>query len=299
MISYKNRGVMLAVFLFAGMSWGFGGQAGGAKRHSTSSPDAVARERIVSYIRGRFNVPTTVRIEVGPFRPSDYSDFLVTTVSAGEGKDLKAQEFYISKDRKYLIAGTIFTLGADPRKDVEKTISTQHEPSQGPADAPVTIVEYADLQCPTCAHVHAFLENQVIPKYGNKIRIVFKEFPLVNFHDWTLTATLANECAFAINPSTFLPYRTLIFANQTSINATNARETLLRLGEEAGLDHLKLAECIDSKETLPRIEQNLKEGQQLSVVSTPTAFINGKPVIGLPSPDAYYQAIDQALAQAR
>ncbi len=138
----------------------------------------------------------------------------------------------------------------------------------------------------------------MIPKYGNKIRIVFKEYPLVTIHDWALTAAIANECAYQLNPADYVRYRSTIFESQGMINAANVRTLLLDFGQRAGLDRLKLATCLDSKESLPRVEADMHEGQKLGIMSTPTLFIDGTPVVGL-SPDRIYQMIDKALQAAR
>jgi protein-disulfide isomerase len=114
-------------------------------------------------------------------------------------------------------------------------------------------------------------------------------------HDWSFTAAIADQCAFEINPSTYLPLRTAIFRSQQLINITNLRDTLLTYGEQAGLDKVQLAGCLDSKASLPRIQRDMAEAKRIEVTSTPSVFINGRLMVGLPSEDAYYQAIDEAL----
>jgi predicted DsbA family dithiol-disulfide isomerase len=79
------------------------------------------------------------------------------------------------------------------------------------------------------------------------------------------------------------------------INIANLRDTLLNFGEQAGLDRVQLAGCVDSKASLSRIQHDMDEAKRVDVNSTPTLFINGKKMIGLPSEDAYFQLIDDAL----
>ena len=200
----------------------------------------------------------------------------------------------LTRDGKHLIVGELYNLAVDPKQQALRTISLQDEPTQGPADAPVTIVEYADLECPTCARMHEFLETQVLPRYGNKVRVVFKEFPLP-MHDWSLTAAIACQCAYEMNPASYVPLRTAIFRNQQLINITNLRDTVLSYGEQAGVDRVKLAGCLDAKSSLPRIQRDMAEAKRINVNQTPTLFINGRMMVGLPSEDAYFQAIDAAL----
>jgi len=114
-------------------------------------------------------------------------------------------------------------------------------------------------------------------------------------HDWSTTAAIACQCAYELNPASFVPMRSAIFRNQQLINITNVRETLLAYGEQAGLDRVKLAGCLDAKSSYPRVQRDMAEGKRLNVTSTPTLYINGRMMIGLPSEDAYFQLIDGML----
>ena len=265
------------------------------KRAATESPETDTRDRILRYLRERFPLSPAAKITVGPLRPSAFPGFYQTTVTVEDGKQTGSQDFYVSKDGHYLIQGNVYTLGADPKREAERQLSLQGKPSIGPANAPVTIVEFADLQCPTCAKMHQFLESQLLPKYGDKVRVVFKEYPLVQIHDWALTAALANECVYVLKPDAFVPYRTKVFENQTNITATSAEAQLERYAEQAGVDLEKVRTCIDSKETMGQIESDFKEAQTLGVSSTPTFFINGKMLVGGPPSEEFYKVIDEAL----
>jgi len=271
-----------------------------SKKPATPAADqAATSEKIIRYIRERFNIPDTIKLTVSPFQNSIYSDFFQITLTVDDGKEQRSQKFFVSKDGRYLVEGNIFTLGADPKREVVGSISLENQAGQGPTNAPVTIVEYSDLQCPTCARFHDFLEKEVVPKYGEKVRVVFKEFPLANIHDWSLPAAIANQCAYVIDPATFVPFRSLVFRSQNTLNATNARDSLLNLGEQTGIDRVKLATCIDSKSSLPRIEDSAREGQALGVAQTPTTFVNGKVVVGSPEPTEFFKIVDEALRASK
>jgi protein-disulfide isomerase len=265
------------------------------KTAPTERSETETRDKILRYLQERFPLSPTAKMTVGPLRPSAFPGFYQTTVTVEDGKQTGSQDFYVSKDGHYLIQGNVYTLGADPRREAERQISTQGKPSVGPASAPVTIVEFADLQCPTCAKMHEFLESQLLPKYGDKVRLVFKEYPLVQIHDWALTAALANECVYKLKPDAFVTYRTKVFENQTNITATSAAAQLERYAEQVGVDLSSVRACIDSKETMGAIESDFKEAQALGVTSTPTFFINGKMLVGGPAPEEFYKVIDEAL----
>jgi len=265
---------------------------------SNLAANASARDqKIVDYVRTKFHVPDAVKLTVGPFQDSEYNGFYQTTIYGQEGEKKSSTRAFITRDGRYLVIGSVFNLNVDPKKQIEHTINLNNQPSVGPANAPVTIVEFADLECPMCAETQKFFDHDLIPKYGNKIRIVFKEFPLVQIHDWALTAAIANECAYKLNPADFFRYRSTIFGGQDMINAANVRTLLLDFGQRSGLNRLKLATCIDSKATLPQVEADMQEGHELGIVSTPTLFINGTPVVGL-NTARIYQLIDKGLQQA-
>ena len=267
--------------------------------HQTKDSFSATQQKILHYVRERFGIPEATKLTISPFQDSEFQDFYQTTIFIDNGKQKTEQRAFVTKDGHFMVIGNIYALNLDPRKQVEHSISLKEQPSVGPADAPVKIVEYADLECPMCARMQQFLENNVIPKYGNKVRIVFKEFPLVQIHDWALTAAIANECSYEIDPSVYFRYRSIIFKNQSLINGANVRTLLLDFAQRAGIDRLKLATCLDSKRSLPRIEADVREGQQLGIASTPTLFVNGRPVVGMPTPAQFYKIIDKALGAAQ
>jgi protein-disulfide isomerase len=261
----------------------------------TANPE----DALVQRVREQFKIPASSSVTATPFTASPYPNLLTTSVTVDDGKRKVTQSFYLTKDHRCLVLGSIFNLGVDPRREVLRTLKTENEPSQGATGAPVTIVEFGDLQCPMCAVLHDFLERDLLPKYRNKVRIVYKEFPLVMIHDWTLTASVACECAYRINPRSYVPLRSMIYKNQRSITAANVRDLMLSYGEQVGLDRLRFAACIDSKATLPHVEADFKDGEAVGITSTPTCFVNGKKVVGFTSPDDFYKMVDETLRAAK
>ena len=256
---------------------------------SNSSAEMIQR------IRETFKTPPSLKLTIGGFRRSPSPDFEEGTLSMDDGRSKQERVVLLAHDGRHLIVSEMYNLDVDPRQQALRTISLHDEPTIGPADAPVTIVEYADLECPTCARMHDFLATQVIPRFGNRVRVVFKEFPLVAVHDWSFTAAIACQCAYEMNPTSYFPLRTAIFRNQQMINITNLRDTLLNFGEQVGLNRVQLAGCIDSKSSLPRVERDMEEAKRLNVNQTPTVYINGRMLVGLPSDQAYMEAIEAAL----
>jgi protein-disulfide isomerase len=259
---------------------------------------ADPKGEIVQHVREQFKIPEATSLTVGPFHKSAFPNFLTMTVAAENGKQKSTQDFYITKDNRTLVLGNVFNFGQDLRREALRTIVTTNQPTQGPAHAPVTIVEYADLQCPSCARLHEFLEKELLPKYGDKVRVIFKEFPLP-MHDWSQTAAIANECVYQIKPEAYAPYRSLIYQNQLGTNVANVRDNLLGYADQVGVDRVRLAGCLDSQASRPRVDEGTREAKRLEITSTPTSFINGRMLVGLPSAEAYYEAVDAALKEAK
>jgi len=254
------------------------------------------KAELIASLREQFKIPATTNISASDFRPSAYPRLLASTVSiVNPNKPPETQDFYLTSDRQALVVGGIFNLTENLRKTALKTIDTVNQARLGPANAPVTIVEYADLQCPSCARMHDLLENDIMKKYPGHVRVIFKEFPLASIHEWTLMGSIANQCVYQINPSLYSPFRSLLYKNQMGINAGNARELMLTYGEQLGIDRLRLAGCIDSKASLPRVEANFLEGKKIGVQSTPTLFINGQMMVGLPQAEEIHKRVDEAL----
>jgi protein-disulfide isomerase len=144
----------------------------------------------------------------------------------------------------------------------------------------------------------------VVPKYGDRVKIVFKEFPIPAIHNWALSGALAAQCAYQLKPAVFVKYRSLVFANQQAVDeatkddVSKAQGLLLNYAEQAGIDRANLATCLDSQASLPRVEASVREGQMLGVDSAPTCFVNGQVVVGMPEPEKFFKIVDNALRPA-
>jgi len=259
----------------------------------------AVREKIIGYVRDHFGIPESYKITMTDLRESAYPDFLETTITIDDGKEKRSQPFFVSKNMRYLVEGSLFNLGGDSPEAITRLISLQNQSAQGPASAPVTLVEYSDLECPVCAHLQEELETDIVPKYGDKLRVVFKEFPLINIHDWALTGAIAAQCTYQIDPSKYVAFRSTVYKNQATLTGDHARDILLHLGAEVGVDNLKLAACIDSRDSLSRVEANMREGEAIGVSQTPTSYINGRVIVGAPPATDFYKLIDEAMHAAK
>jgi protein-disulfide isomerase len=165
------------------------------------------------------------------------------------------------------------------------------DPSQGPANAPVTLVEFSDFQCPFCQRVVPTLK-QIKAKYGDRVRIVWKDYPLTQIHPQAFDAAQAGNCAR--EQGKFWEYHDQLFSNQAALQP----EFLKKYATDAGMDAAAFSACFDSRKFEPKVQQALAAGARVGVSSTPTTFVNGRMVSGAQPLEAFTSVIDEELARA-
>lgn len=247
-------------------------------------------------VKQTFNIPSDMDISIGQPESGVYSAFYRVPVVVRTKTQQQSTDIFLTKDRQALVVGLIFPIRARPRPEVLKSISLTDAAVQGPNDAPITIIEYGDLQCPACARMHEFMEKDLIPRYSGKVRIVFKEFPLVALHNWAWTGAIASKCVYQIDPKQFVEYRSSVFQRQLEITAADVKSSLLQVAKTVGVDVPKLSACIDDQTPKSLVDQDVREGKLLEISTTPTFVVNGRIVAGMPEKDYFYKIIDDALA---
>ncbi|GLK99278.1 DsbA family protein [Dactylosporangium matsuzakiense] len=164
---------------------------------------------------------------------------------------------------------------------------TERDHSLGPADAPVTLVEYGDYQCPYCAGAHPIV-GELLRRRQGTIRFVFRHFPLTNVHPFAEMAAEAAEAAGA--QSRFWPMHDWLFEHQPQLDAT----TILTGAEALGLDDEAIAGAIRGHQYLAKIRSDFVGGVHSGVNGTPTFFINGARHDGGYALEELEFAVDQA-----
>jgi protein-disulfide isomerase len=174
----------------------------------------------------------------------------------------------------------------EPAQPVQN-ISVDDDPARGDANAPVTIVEFTDFQCPACAAMHPVLE-EVLKTYGNKVRFVVRDFPL-NQHEFARKAAEAADAANA--QGKFFEYIAILFKNQKALDVPS----LKKYASELGLDRARFDAALDRGVYEAEVQKDVTDGEMYGVGSTPTIFINGVQLKTL-SADGLKEAIDRAAA---
>ena len=175
-----------------------------------------------------------------------------------------------------------------PPEKVAKIAAGENLPSFGNPDATVTIVEFSDFQCPYCS-LAANAVNEIKPEYKDKVRVVFRQFPL-SFHK---QAHLAAQASLAANAQgKFWEYHDKLFANQKQLERAN----LEAYAEELGLDMDAFKKALDEGTYKETVDAELALGGEVFVSGTPTVFINGKRAANATDAKALAADIDKALA---
>ncbi len=162
-------------------------------------------------------------------------------------------------------------------------------PAKGPERAPVTIVEFTDFQCPFCSRAESTV-SQVMVEYKDKVRVVFRDFPLP-FHAQAQKASEAAHCAS--DQGKFWEMHGKLFANQSSLEVP----ALKGYAHDLGLDQGKFDKCLDSGEKAKLVEANRKAGEEAGVSGTPAFFVNGVLISGAQPFESFKSLIDGELAQ--
>ncbi len=164
-------------------------------------------------------------------------------------------------------------------------------PFAGDKDAKVTVVEYSDFQCPYCAK-GADVLHQLKKKYGNKVKIVFKNFPLP-FHNHAEAAAVAGVCANEQSVDSFWKMHDEMFANQEGLDP----EGLKKAAKKIGLKMDQFEKCIADPKNVEVVKASVEDGKKVKVKSTPTFFINGQLINGAQPIDVFADVIDEELAR--
>jgi protein-disulfide isomerase len=191
-----------------------------------------------------------------------------------------------------------FVAGLDEKYGVERLlepprIDVAHEgfPAKGPQDAPVTIVEFSDFECPYCSRVLPTLE-QVVANYEDSVRVVFRQFPLNSIHARAQKAAEASLCAD--DQGKFWEMHDAMFARQKELAVPNLKE----MAAELSLDAEAFASCLDGSKYAEQVAADLEAGQAAGVSGTPAMFINGRFVNGAVPYEALAAIVDEELRRA-
>jgi len=248
---------------------------------SPSTPAAKPgslEDKIEKYLRNMYAWGPQYEIKLGPAKPSPIPDLLEVPVTVGLNGQSDTAIVYVSKDGKFIFRGELTDMSVDPLAETRSKLHPGNSPSMGPTDAKITLIEFADFECPSCRQLDRILRD-LLPQHP-EIRLVYKDFPLTTIHPWAMTASLAGQCAIQQNPSSFWKIHDIIFDAQDVITPSNVWEKMTDFANQLGLNVETFRTCMANPATAHEIDQTTAEGHDLNVTGTPTIFVNGRRIVG-------------------
>lgn len=172
---------------------------------------------------------------------------------------------------------------------VRYDIPTEGYYSRGPSDAPITIVEFSDYQCPFCRRWHAEVSEELFAAYPGQIRLVYRNLPLTSIHPDAFSAAEAAMCAG--EQDAYWDYHDKLFASELL-----GTGVYLQYAKDLNLDLTTFESCLNDHKYQAQIQSDSEFAINLGIRSTPTFFINGLAVVGAQPLNVFQQVIDKELA---
>jgi protein-disulfide isomerase len=248
---------------------------------SVAGPSSAIQQKIEAYLRDQYAWGPTYKLKFEPLKETPIPNLYQVTVAVSVEGQGDTASFYVTKDGRYLIRAELEDMNTDPAVAIRKQMNITDYPSKGPADAKIVLVEYADYECPSCRQLDTVLRG--VLSTHPEVRLIYKDFPLVQIHPWAMTAATAGRCAYKQSPDNFWKFHDLLFDNQSLISPENAWQKMQDYATQSGLDSIALKSCMADPQTQEEVRKSLSEGESLHIANTPTIFVNGRRLIG---PDA-------------
>jgi protein-disulfide isomerase len=179
--------------------------------------------------------------------------------------------------------------GGGSASSADLDASSKDDPSWGPADAKVTMVEFGDFQCPYCRQWYSTVYEKLQANYGNKIHFVFRDFPLISIHPDANPAAVAANCAG--EQGRYWDYFKLLYGDPRGLGSA----MYSTYAQEVGLNLSSFNSCLKSSRFTKEITLDIQDGTRKGVDGVPAFFINEKLISGLQPYEAFQQAIDEEL----
>ena len=209
-----------------------------AQTPAVPAKGALNKATLEAYLRRVEPFQVEVRMKIDDPVPSKYlPGFLEVAVHLTSDGGSKEELYYISQDGQTIVQGdpgnvTVFNISKNPFQSNLDKLFTEGQPSFGPANAPVTIVEFGDLGVPRLKAEAPSLRQLVPQMYPDKVRVVFKDFPLESVHPWARAAAMAGRCVFHQNQQTFWKFYDWTYDTQEQITPETLRPKVIDMGGE-------------------------------------------------------------------
>jgi protein-disulfide isomerase len=247
----------------------------------TAATPASDKPAIEAYIRHLLVWPAQVEVTMGEPRPSAQPGLFAVKVRGTLGDRVQEETFYVSADSRTIVRGAVYAIGQNPFQADIDLLKTENQPFLGTPGAPVSVIEFADFQCPYCKQESRVVRTQLMAAFPDDVKLVYMDFPLESIHPFALGAAVLGRCIYTQNNASFWAYHDWIFEHQSEIKPDNLRDKVLEYaGTDKNLDVAKLTACAVAPEPRADIKRTIAIGDALHLNATPTLFINGRRMVG-------------------
>jgi protein-disulfide isomerase len=230
-----------------------------------------------AFMQQTFGYEPQLSWKIASIKPAPVPGLVEVNVVLASPQGQQISRFYVTADGEHAVVGDIIPFGPKPFDPVKKTLEKGITgPSRGPKDAPVTIVEFGDLQCPACKAAQPAIEALIAAE--PKARFVFQNFPL-EMHNWAAKGAAYADCVGVASNDAFWKFIAKTYETQSDITAENADEKLTALADAAGVKGADIAGCATTPVTKAQVDASIALGKSVNVTGTPALFVNGR-VIG-------------------
>ncbi len=274
-------------------------------RAQAPAPQDLNR-RVERQVRSVLQAPAYVKIEVTDRKPSDkFAGFDDLTVMLSAGEHKQPVHFLISKDNQTMYSMSKIDLSKDPYQAIMDKIDTTGRPVRGNPAAKVTVIVFDDFQCPFCSRMHVTI-NSSLKSYGDRIKVIYKDFPLSDIHPWATRAAIDSQCLASQSSGAFWDFADYVHGNGPQISGQKRAlegqfDELDRITTDMGrrhdVDMTKLNACI-KEQPKTQLDASVAEATRLNIDSTPAIYINGQKLEGAVPQSEFEAVLDQALIDA-
>jgi protein-disulfide isomerase len=243
---------------------------------SSSGVNLPSESTVDSFMQQTFGYEPQVSWKISSIKPAPVPGLAQVDVILASPQGQQLSRFYVTPDGDHAVVGDIIPFGPRPYDAAMKILEKgMNGPSKGPKDAPVTIVEFGDLQCPACKAAQPAIEALVAAE--PKARFVFQNFPL-EMHNWAAKGAYYADCVAHVSNEAFWKFISKTYETQSDITAENADEKLTALADAAGVKGTDIAACATTPPTKAHVDVSIALGKEVNVTGTPTLFVNGRTI---------------------
>jgi len=275
-------------------------------QQASTSPEL--QRRIERQVRAYTEAPPEATIILGVRSPSKFAGYDDLPVSIEANGVKKTVNFLLARDGSKLLYITEMNLNEDPYAQNMRRIDLSGRPWRGAENAKVSVVVYDDFQCPFCAKMYVTLMNEVMVHYRDRVKIVMKDFPIVDAHPWAMRAAIDSHCLADLDLSAFWDFSDYVHTHQQDVSArvkasgSNDLTAVDALTREIARKHSVKADALRAcllQQAPAKVDASLQEGKVLGVSATPTMFVNGQEVEGGLTDEQLRVMLDRALTDAK